>query len=428
MNRLPIINVVRSVALIAVVACCAALPSFAQDELNDDRVVLKREDPVHSMTEPVYRRLTNAHDQLGEDKLDESLETLRKLERTRLNRYEKAIVYQTFGFVYAQKSDNANAIKSFEQALELEALPGEAHQGMLYSLAGLYIAKQQFMKSTETLREWFRYEEEPAPDAYMMIGGNYTELEQFAEALPYVLKAIEKADEPKENWYMVALAIHFEQEHFNDAISLLMTMLENWPDKPRYWDMLAGSYLEIKDDQKALDTMMLAYNNEMITSESRVLALVQLNMLQGVPYMAGSILAAELDQGTVAEGKRTLDILLQSWLAAREYDRAVSVINRLAPYAEDGEYFLQAAGIYNETGEWQKVTDNAAKALDAGLDKPVQALMLAGAAYTELDRLEDALSSFRRVRELGDAAARRNAVSWINFVKEKQQIRALASN
>ena len=116
-------------------------------------------------------------------------------------------------------------------------------------------------------------------------------------------------------------------------------------------------------------------------------------------------------------------MLLQAWLSAREFERAVDVIARLAPYAEGGEYFLQAAGIYTETGEWKKVTDYAGKALDATVKKPVDALMLAGAAYTELDRFSDALASFRRVRDLGNSAEKRNANSWINFVEEKQRTR-----
>lgn len=418
------------VALLIAVIGLAPPTTRAQEELDENRTVLKRDDPVHSMTEPVYRRLSAAHEQLGEDQLDEALDTLRKLQKTRLNKYEKALVYQTLGFVYAQQSDNENAIKSFEQSLALESMPGQAHQGMLYSLAGLYLAENQFEQSIATIREWFRYEPDPLPDAYMMIASSYTELQQFDAALPYVLMAIDKAEKPRENWYMMALAIHFEKVRFDDAIPVLKTMLEYWPDKPRYWDMLAGSYLEIEDDQKALDTMMLAYNNNMITSESRVLAVVQLNMLQGIPFAAGTILEAELDKGTVAEEKRTLDMLLQAWMTAREYDRAVATINRLTPYAKGGEYFLQAAGIYNETGEWQKVADNAGKALDAGLEEPIQALMLAGTAYSELDRFDEALSAFTEVREIGDNSERRNADSWINFVKEKQQIRnaALASN
>jgi len=396
--------------------------SFAQEELNDDREILKRPDVNAAMSEPVYKRLSAIHDQMGEDKLVEALVAIGKLENQSLSKYEKALVQQTFGFIYAQKGDEKQAIQRFEQSLALESLPGSAHQGMLYSLAGLYAAQEQYLKSIETAREWFRYEADPAPDAYMLIGSSFAQLERFDDALPYVLKAIEKADEPRENWYMLVLAIHFEKERFRAAADTLVTMLQHWPEKPRYWDMLAGSYLELEDDKRALDTMMVSYTNGMMTNPVRIRALVQLGMMRDMPYTAGVILDKEMTKGTLDDDEENLKVLLQAWLSAHEFDRAVEVINRLAPYADDGEYFLQAAQIYNETGEWEKVIDNATKAMQGGLKKPVDALMLMGTAYTELDQLNNAREAFLRVRETGDSSYRRNAESWIAFVDEKRQL------
>lgn len=396
---------------------------MAQEELNDERRIHRRTEINAAMSEHIYRRLAAIHDRMGEDELDEALNGLRKLETQRLSKYEKAIVQQTFGFVYAQQGNETQAIRRFEQSLALESLPAIAHQGMLYSLAGLYAAEGQYLKSIETAREWFRYEENPNPEAYMLIGSAFTELERFGDALPYVLKAIEKSEKPHESWYMLALAIHFQEERFDRASSMLVTMLQYWPDKARYWEMLAGCYLELEDDKRALDTMMLSYTNGMLTNPTRILAVAQLNMMHDMPYTAGTILNEEMTKGTLENDEKNLKMLLQAWLSAREYDRAVEIINRLEPFAEDGEYFLRAAQIYNETGAWEKVVDNANKALAAGLKNPEDALMLAGSAYTELDRFDDAKRVFGRVRTIGDKSDRRNAESWIAFIDEKRQLR-----
>ncbi len=396
---------------------------FAQEELNDDRRIHKRTEVNAAMSEHVYKRLASIHDHMGEDELDDALKGLGKLETQRLSKYEKAIVQQTFGFVYAQQGDEAQAIRRFEQSLALKSLPAIAHQGMLYSLAGLYAAEGQYLKSIETAREWFRYEENPNPEAYMLIGSSFTELERYDDALPYVLKAIEKSEKPRENWHMLALAIYFQNEQFREAAGLLVTMLQYWPDKARYWEMLAGSYLELEDDKRALDTMMLSYTNGMLTNPTRILAVAQLNMMHDMPYTAGSILDEEIAKGALESDEKNLKLLLQAWLSAREYDRAVDVINRLEPFAEDGEYFLRAAQIYNETGAWEKVVDNASKALDAGLENPEDALLLAGSAYTELDRFDDATRVFGRVRSMGDKDDRRNAESWIAFIDEMRALR-----
>jgi tetratricopeptide (TPR) repeat protein len=410
-------KIIAYIFLLSVSALC-----FGQKELNDDRKILKRPDVSAAMSEGVYKRLAAIHEQMGEDQLDDALGGLVRLEKKNLSKYEKALVQQMFGFVYAQQNNEAEAIKHFEQSLALESLPAKAQQGMLYSLAGLNAAEENYQNSIDTLREWFRYEADPIPDAYMLIGSSFSEMEQYGDALPYVLKAIEKAEKPRENWYMLALAIHFQQDNFADAAEVLVRMLQYWPDNARYWEMLAGCYLELEDDKSALDTMMVSYSNGMLTKPTRIKAAAQLNMMRDTPYTAGVIVDEALTEGYLEEDEANLKMLLQAWLASREYDRAVDVINRLGKFAEDGEYFLQAAQIFSETGEWDKVIENTTKALDGGLKNPVDALMLEGSAYSELGRLEDASRVFGVVRTTGDKDDRRNADSWIAFIAEKRAV------
>jgi predicted negative regulator of RcsB-dependent stress response len=90
---------------------------FAQEELDDNRKV--RSEVNSAMSEPVYNRLAKIHDLMGEDQLSEALKRLQKLESAQLSKYEKAIVQQTYGFVYAQQGDEKQAIRSFENSLAL---------------------------------------------------------------------------------------------------------------------------------------------------------------------------------------------------------------------------------------------------------------------------------------------------------------------
>lgn len=408
-----------------VVMLSLLLPLFglAQEELNDKRKILKREEVNAAMSELVYKRLSGIHDKMGEGDLAGALDDLKKLDSPRLSKYERALLLQTFGFVYAQQSNEAEAIRYFEQSLATNNLPATAHQGMLYSLAGLLVAEGQYQKGIDTAREWFRYEEKPGADAFMLIGSSFAELQQFDQALPYILKAIETSTEARESWYMLAIAIYFQQQQFSKAADMLLVTLRHWPHNARYWEMLAACYLELEDDKRALDTMMLSYTNGMLTNPDRIRALAQLAMLRDMPYSAGVVLATEMQKGTIAADESNLKMLLQAWLSAREYDRAVETINGLEQYAADGEYFLQAAQIYSETGAWSKVVDNANKALAAGLKKPAIALLLAGSALTELEQFTEAISVFERVRAVGDAAERRNADAWIDFVSERRQLK-----
>lgn len=405
-----------------------SLAALGQDELDDDRKVEERKDIAYTMTEPVYRRLNSIHEKLAEEEYADAMSALSKMDNMRLNNYEEALVAQTYGFAYVQQGQYELALKFFERSLSLDSLPALAQQGMLYSLAGLYAAEGEYLECIETMREWFRYEEDPIADAYMIIGSAFTELGRYDEALPYVQKAIQKADKPKENWYLLELAIYFEMNRYREAITLLKTVVQYWPNTPKYWDMLASSQLEIKDDKAALDTMMIAHTKGLLTTENKIMAVVQLNMVQNIPYTAGVILEQELATGSVQESKKNLEILLQAWISSREFDRAVATIDRLAPIAKDGGYFMQKAGIHNELGQWQEVIVAAGQALQMGLDKPTEAHMLAGMAYTELQQFPKAIAAFRDAKKHGNTKQRKNADAWIDFVTEKVQIKSAALN
>jgi tetratricopeptide (TPR) repeat protein len=411
-------------ALLAVVmtACLGSLSAPAQEELKDNREIEERRESTQTMSELVYRRLTGTHEHLGEDELGEALDGLRILENMRLNKYEEALVHQTYGFVYVRQDKQQAAIASFEKCLALNALPNLAQQGMLYSLAGLYAANEKYLKSIETMRVWFQFEPDPPARAYMVIGSSFTELEKFDDALPYVQKAIQKSEKPRENWYLLELAIHYEKKRFQDVVAVVRTVLQYWPDKVKYWEILFGAYLQLGEDKNALDALMVAYAKQLIVTEGKIMSVVQMNMALDIPFTAGSVLEDEISAGNVKSNKKNLDILLQAWLSAREFERAIATIDNIAPLVDDGEYYVQKANIYNEMGEWQKVADSARQALDAGLKKPADAHMLAGMAYSELDRYADSMSAFRRARELSDERGRKAVDAWIAFLEEKMFI------
>jgi tetratricopeptide (TPR) repeat protein len=394
----------RSFALVLAAAVVAGLASDvqAQEELKEDRTIEQRREATQSMDELVYKRLSAVHEDLGEDRLDEALKGLATLEKMNLNDYELALVHQTY-------------------------LPNLAQQGMLYSLAGLYAANQKFLKAIETMRVWFQYEANPPAKAYMVIGSSYAELKKYDEALPYIQKAIEVSEEPEENWYLLELSIYFEKNRFRDAVRVVRTMLEFWPDKVKYWEILLGAYLELGDQKAALDAMMVAYARGLIDTEALIKPVVQLNMALEVPYTAASILEREIAAGNVEASKENLDILLQAWLGAREFEKAVATIDRLAPLSDDGQYYMRKAGILNELGDWQGVIDAATQAFEAGLDEPAKAHILVGIANSELGRFQRSVEAFRRARQAGDQSDRRAADAWIDFIEEKMLIASAAS-
>ena len=411
-------QLVTAVAIMAVTAAGA----LAQEELNDDREIKTHKPSSQTMSEIVYKRLGSIHELMGEEQYEKALQDLGKMPRLRLNDHEKALVEQTYGFLYVQLDRYTEALDSFEKSLSYEALPGAATQGMMYSLAGLYASEGRYMDSIRTMRKWFQYEEDPVPEAYMVIASGFAELQRYIDALPYVKKAIAKADNPKEEWYMLELAIYIEKSRYRDAAALLRRMLQIWPEKPKYWDLLASIYMELKQDDNALHTLMVAYRNGLIEDKSKLIAIVQLNLLQEIPYAAATILETEIENGNIEANKKNLDMQLAAWIDAKAYDKAVETARRLVELTGDGDYYMRIAGIYNERGDWPQVIEAAQNALENGVEDPASVHMYAGMAYVEIGKLGDAEREFLAVQRLGKPKQRQNAAEWLSFVAEKASI------
>ena len=420
----------RDTALTALfVLLMLAPPAAAQSDFGDlpawhplrpDRVAEEREEPPASMSESFYRRLSRAHELLDEDNLTEALDLMDRVRPDRISEYEAAQLYQTYGFVYSLLERENEAFEAFEKCLELDALPTFVQQGIVYSVAGYYAGQERFEESSRTLLRWFRYEAEPQAEAYILMGANFAQREMMRDALPYVVRANQLAEAPNESWRNLQLAIHVELRQVPEAIELLKENIGIWPDKLRFYQVLSGLYMETNNDEGALSALTIPWHRGMLETEADILNLTRLNLYLDNPARAGEILSQAMDRGHVEENFDNLRLLLNSWTMAREMDRAVDAIDKLAELSEDGEFYYRKAMLLNETGDWGGVVDSARRALEkGGLENPGEVWILQGVALAELRRFDEALEAFESAKRDGSDNIRRNANAWIGYVRDR---------
>ena len=406
-----------------------APPAAAQDDpgnlpqwhpLRADRAAEEREEPSASMSESFYRRLSRTHELLDEDNLTEALDLMDRIRTDRISDYEAAQLYQTYGFVYSQLEREEEAFAAFEKCLELDALPTFVQQGIVYSVAGYYAGEERFEDSNSTMLRWFRYEAEPQSEAYILMGANFAQQERMRDALPYVIRANELAEEPNESWRNLQLAIHVELRQVPEAIELLKENIGIWPDKLRFYLVLSGLYMEAENDEGALSALIIPWHRGMLETEPDILSLTRLSLFLENPARAGEILSQAMERGYVEENSENLRLLLSSWTMAREMDRAVDTIDKLAQLSDDGEFFHRKAMLLNESGDWEGVVDSCSRALEkGGLENPGEVWILQGVALAELRRFDEAIEAFENAKREGSDNIRRNANAWIGYVRDR---------
>lgn len=417
--------------LIAALALALLAPlATAQDDytelpawhpLRPDRVAEEREEPSASMSESFYRRLARAHELLDEDNLSEAADLLDRIRPDRIGEYEAAQLYQTYGFIYSQLEREEDAFVAFEKCLELDALPTYVQQGIVYSVAGYYAGQDRYQESNDTLLRWFRYEAEPIADAYILMGANFAQREMMLEALPYVVRANQLSKEPSENWRNLQLAIHVELGQYAEAVELLKSNIGIWPDNLRFYLVLSSLNMELQNDAGALAALAIPWYRGMLVKEVDIVNLTRLNLFLENPARAGMVLSEAMERGYVEENSETLRLLLNSWTMAREMERAVATIDKLAHISDDGEYYHRKAMLLNETGDWEGVVESCRLALDkGGLKRPGEVWVLLGVALAELRRFDEAIESFESAKKSGNENIRRNCNAWIAYVKDRR--------
>ena len=399
----------------------------SQAVASEPRPEIERKDPGVMMGERAYRRFDRVTEYYSDGNYQEALSAVQAfLRQDRLNEYERAMGEQMYGFILISLERMEEAIPRFERAIELDALPNTAHFNLMRSLSQLYATREEWQRSIDMMTEYLRYQPEPSPEDQIIMAQNYAQMERYRDALPWVRGAIRDAGEKaQESWYQLELAIHFETRDFNAALQVLNTIVARWPNQLRYWEMMSGAHQELNQDTDAVAALMAAYNGGLITEERKILNLVRMNIYIDMPFQGGRILSRAIEAGQVEANERNLRLLLQAWTAAREYDRAGQVIDRLAPMTGEGDLLIQKARLVMEQNDWRGTVEAAEAALELGnVSNPGAAWLMIGIARMELDQLRESRRAFQRAQEF-DANTRRQAREWQRFVEDRIQLAEL---
>jgi len=161
-----------------------------------------------------------------------------------------------------------------------------------------------------------------------------------------------------------------------------------------YWRMLVSHYQQLERPGDALATIMTAYLNGSIESQSDFKQIVSLYGYLDAPEKGARMLQEWLANGELPSDPKILKQLGNLWLMARERDNAVVVLKEAATLAPDGRTFELLGGIYFEEEDWSEAYSAYQDAIrTGGLDEPSRVSLLAGISAMRAGRTDDARNS-----------------------------------
>jgi len=373
---------------------------------------------AQALSPQVYQQLTRVRDLMDQSQYAAAEKILNGLlPQLAAGGYEQAVGLQTLAHLQAARNRYPQAAQSLKQSLALAALPEDVQQQARYDLAQLYLASGAPGEAAAVLETWFVHAERPSAAAHFLLGAAYVQLKQYRKAIAPLQRAIEAAQTADETWYQTLLAAHYEMGAYQDCAEVLETMVRLFPDRD-YWQQLAGIYLLLNRDERALATLELAYRQKRLSREQELLQLGQLYLARHIPFKAAQLLETEIDLGRVGADARNLELLASAWAQARERGKAIAGYQRALRAGADVTVGLYLAELYIEDERWQ----DAAAVLEAtlkqgGLSEPGDAWLLLGVARYENGSLDAARGAFDEAARY--EKARSAAHEWLEYLQGK---------
>lgn len=387
---------------------------------------------VPAMRNRVYTQLALAQQKADAGDKAEGFKVLGEVKERidQLNSYEKAMLWNFYGFMHYGNDDLANAISSFENVIAQDAIPDTLYLSTVYSLAQLAMQQGDFTKALKFLKDWQVNSggDLKAPQ-HMLFAQVYYQDKQFANALQHVEQAISltkaKDKDPKENWLILQRASYYELKQ-PEMVTKVMEELVRLYQKPEYWVQLASMYGEIGQEKKQLGAMETAWQAGYVTKSTDIIMLAQLYLFNQLPYKAAKLLDDAIGQGLVIADEKRIQLMAQAYVMAKEDDKAIPVLKKGAELASDGRFDEQLAQAFVNTEKWRFAITSAKKAIKRGnLTNEGNMYLALGMAHFNLDEFGEAIDAFKQAKAFNSASKAAN--QWVNYVeKEKQHKERLA--
>ncbi|MBL4910936.1 MAG: hypothetical protein JKX78_13095 [Alteromonadaceae bacterium] len=380
---------------------------------------------VPAMRNRVYAQLARAQkladdgDKIaGFDVLDDVKDSIDSL-----NSYEKAMLWNFYGFMYYANDDIDNAIDSFQQLIALQAIPQSLYLSTLYSLTQLAMQQQHYSQALAFLQQWKANNAKKITASQQILFAQiYYQTKQYKQSVTYINSAIlmveSKNKIAKENWLVLQRADYYALKQPKQVTKVLEKLVRLY-DKAQYWLQLSAMYGEIGQEDKQLAVMEAAYQAGYVTKSNDITSLAQMYLYHGAPYKSAALLDEALAKGTVKAEQKYLNLLAQSYLAAKEPAKAIPVLQQVSKIVDTGKFDAQLAQTYLNMEQWQQAIKFAEKAIQrGGFGQLGTTYLVQGMAHFNLQQFEPALTAFTHAEKINNS--KKMAQQWRKYVVREQ--------
>ena len=374
--------------------------------------------PAGSVDPRTGRVFNQAIEQLAEERYTEARSTLETLSPDRLSPYERSRLELLHVNADLAQERYPSARDHLRAALASGGLNDVEISESRFRIGQIYAAEEHWSDCATELVTWLETAPRPTSEAFYTLAVCHYRADAREAAVQAAQTCVDRADRPKEAWLQLLVALRLERTEYALARPLLLRLVAMAPAHKAYWLQLSQTSSALDDAAGAAAALQIAYQGDLLHEDPELRRLAETLSQVGIPYRAARTLARELEQRTVEADARSLELLANLWIAARESERAIEPLEQAARLADSGRLHLRLAEVHVQQEEWAAAETAARAAIEKGkLARRCRADLLLGIATQAQRELRESRAALERAS--GSKPCKREAESWLRFVEQQ---------
>ena len=357
-----------------------------------------RKEPELKMSSGDQKDLNKAADLINDSKNDEAEPIVQKvIANDKASPYAQAFAHTLQAQIYYEKDKSAEAIAEYKKAVDMNALPNDAHFQTLYQVAQLQVQDEKYADALVTLDQWEKGTGTTTADELALKANAYYRTDKFQDAVDTMKKAVSMTDKPNDSWTQILMASYFELNQYDQAAALVQQQMQKDPSNKKLLNQLATIYIQADKPQQALDLMAKAKSQGLITTSDDYMQLAKLQAAADKYKDASATIQEGLDKGAL---KPSFDVYkLQGDVCTQGEDDkcAIDAYTKASPQAKDGNIDYQLGYLLFYSDRSKDAAEALSRAIQKGaLRQEGEAYLLRGDAENDLNQASAATTDWTK--------------------------------
>ena len=236
-----------------------------------------RKEPKLDMSSGDQKDLNKAADLINDNKNDEAEPIVQKvLSNEKASKYAQAFAHTLQAQIYYEKDKSADAIAEYKKAVDMDALPNDAHFQTIYQIAQLQVQDEKYADALVSLDQWQKLSGSDTAEELALKANAYYRTDKFQDAVDTMKKALAMTDKPSDSWTQILMASYFALNQYDQAAQVVQQQMAKNPSNKKLLNQLATIYIQADKPQQALDLMAKAKSQGLITTSDDYMQLAKL--------------------------------------------------------------------------------------------------------------------------------------------------------